>query len=54
MGANLRVIESIFDLTKKVPSLVSLLAFIVLNDSSGGENLHFLDLLLKSKKWGEH
>jgi len=41
MGAYLWVLELINDVTKKVPSLVNLLAFIVFNDLVGVENCNY-------------
>ena len=38
LGVYLWVMESIIDFTKKIPSLVSLLVSIVVNDLSGVEN----------------
>jgi len=39
--------------TKGMPCILSLIAFIVFNDSSGMKKLHLLGLLVKYKKWEE-
>jgi len=44
----------IVNFTKEIPSFVSLIAFIVLNDSSGAKELHLLDLLMNYEKWEGH
>ena len=45
--------ESIIDFTKKIPSLDSLIASIVLDDSFGIK-LHLLNFLMKYEKLGEY
>jgi len=41
MGADLRVMESIIDFTKKIPSLVSLTACIVFKHKIGGKTYSY-------------
>jgi len=42
--------ESHMDFTKKMPSTLSFIAFIMFDDSSGMKKVHLLGLLLKYEK----
>ena len=43
--------ESHMDFTKEIPSILSLIVFIVFNDSSRMKKLHSLNFLIKYEKW---
>jgi len=42
------------DLVKEIPSLLSLIASIVFNDSIRGEKLHLSALSMKYERWREY
>ena len=49
-GSLIKIFESIINITRKVPSLVSLIAFIMFNNSFGAEKPYLVDIWMKYEK----